>query len=37
MNDNKVESVMVFCIFLLIVLTLGEQDILDGLIKMVNE
>ncbi len=36
-NDNIVQVTFILCIFTLIVLCTGEPDILDGLIKIVNE
>lgn len=37
MNDNHVVVIAIICVFILIILTIGEPDILDGLIKMVNK
>jgi len=37
MKINLDEVTLVLCITALIILTLGEPDILDGLIKMVNK
>ncbi len=37
MRDNTLVAVFIFLMFLLIVITIGEPDILDGLIKMVNK
>lgn len=31
------DSVFLICIFILIILTLGEPDILDGIIKSLNK
>lgn len=31
------DGLLILCLFIWIILTLGEPDILDGLIKMVNK
>jgi hypothetical protein len=36
MNENATVAIIISWFFVLIILTIGEPDILDGLIKMVN-
>lgn len=37
MNDNQMVVLVMFMFLLLIILCLGEPDILDGLIKIINK
>ena len=36
MNNNTLNAVVLGIVFVLVVLTLGDPDILDGLIKRAN-
>jgi len=36
MSDNSVQAVFIVCITVLIILTLGEYDLLDAIIEMVS-
>jgi len=36
-TDGMVEIIFVLCLFILIILCIGDPDILDGLIKIANK
>lgn len=36
MSDNLADAVFLILIFLAVIITIGDPDILDGLIKMAN-
>lgn len=37
MSDNKAGVILIIWVTILILITIGDPDILDGLIKMVNK